>query len=30
VAGGIAYLVITLPLLQVVAWLDRRSKAGRR
>ena len=30
VAGGIAYLVITLPMLQVVGWLERRSKAGRR
>jgi polar amino acid transport system permease protein len=30
VAGGIAYLVITIPLLQLVAYLDRRSKEGSR
>ncbi len=30
VAAGIAYLVITLPLLQLVAYLDRRAKAGSR
>jgi polar amino acid transport system permease protein len=30
VAAGAAYLVITLPMLRLVAWLDRRSKAGAR
>jgi polar amino acid transport system permease protein len=30
VAGGLAYLVITIPLLQLVAYLDRRSKEGSR
>ena len=30
VAGGIAYLVITVPLLQLVAHLDRRAKSGTR
>jgi polar amino acid transport system permease protein len=30
VAGGIAYLVITLPLIRVVAQLERRSRAGSR
>ena len=30
VAAGIAYLVITIPLLQLVAYLDRRAKAGSR
>lgn len=30
VAAGIAYLVITLPLLQLVSFLDRRAKAGVR
>lgn len=29
VAGGLAYLVLTLPLLRVVAVLEKRSKAGR-
>lgn len=29
VAGGIAYLILTLPLLRVVAMLEKRSKAGR-
>ena len=29
VAGGLAYLVITLPLLRVVAWLEHRVKAAR-
>lgn len=30
VVGGVAYLVITLPLLQVVAQLERRATAGNR
>ena len=30
VAGGIAYLVITIPLLQLVSYLDRRAKRGTR
>lgn len=30
VAAGIAYLVITLPLLQLVSYFDRRAKAGSR
>ncbi len=30
VAGGIAYLIITLPLIRVVAQLERRSRAGGR
>ena len=30
IAAGIAYLVITLPLLQLVSYLDRRAKAGSR
>ena len=29
VAGGLAYLVITLPLLRAVAWLEGRVKASR-
>lgn len=29
VAGGIAYLVITLPLIRLVAYLERRSKGSR-
>jgi polar amino acid transport system permease protein len=29
-AAGMAYLVITLPMLQVVAWLERRGKRGTR
>jgi polar amino acid transport system permease protein len=30
VAAGAAYLIITLPMLQLVAWLDRRAKAAAR
>ena len=30
VAGGLAYLVITIPLLRLVATLERRSKGGAR
>jgi len=30
VAAGLAYLVITVPLLQLVAWLERRTKAAAR
>ena len=30
VAAGIVYLVITIPLLQMAAWLERRVKAGSR
>lgn len=30
VLGGLAYLVITLPLLRAVAYLERRGKAGAR
>jgi polar amino acid transport system permease protein len=29
VAAGAAYLIITLPMLQLVSWLERRSKASR-
>jgi polar amino acid transport system permease protein len=30
VAGGITYLIITLPLIRVVAQLERRARAGSR
>ena len=30
IAAGIAYLMITLPLLQLVSYFDRRAKAGSR
>jgi polar amino acid transport system permease protein len=30
VAAGFAYLIITLPMLRLVAWLDSRSKAAAR
>ena len=30
VVAGLAYLIITLPLLRIVGWLDRRAKAGAR
>jgi polar amino acid transport system permease protein len=30
VAAGLVYLVITIPLLRVAAWLERRVKAGTR
>jgi len=28
VAAGMAYLVITLPMLRLVAWLDRRGRSS--
>jgi ABC-type amino acid transport system permease subunit len=28
--AGLVYLALTVPLTQLAAWMERRSKAGRR
>jgi polar amino acid transport system permease protein len=30
VVAGLVYLALTVPLTQLAAWMERRSKAGRR
>lgn len=30
IVAGVVYLILTLPLTQLAAWMERRSKAGRR
>lgn len=30
IVAGLVYLILTLPLTQLAAWMERRSKAGRR